>query len=278
MARTSSAVVVGAGVAGACTALELRRRGLDVTLVDAWEPGHAAAASAGEHRILRSSHGTDELYTRWSREARLGWLELQEACGRELFVQAGAVLLARTGSTAWEDASKATLGRLGVPHFTCGPDELGVRLPVLRPDNVAYALWEPESGFVYAKRALLAVVEQLRREGGSIRRSRVTTDSAERPLLDGAPITADVVVMACGAWMGALFRRSLFRLLDVARQNVIMISPPPGDDRYDCSRFPAWIDHGYPRVRHTRRGRSRLQGGHHLAAPRHRPRARRSRR
>ena len=74
MARRTTAIVVGAGVAGATTALALRREGLEVTLVDAWEPGHAAAASAGEHRILRKSHGTDEFYTELSRDGRLGWL------------------------------------------------------------------------------------------------------------------------------------------------------------------------------------------------------------
>ena len=63
MAATSDAIVIGAGIAGASTALALRRRGLEVTLIDAHEPGHARAASAGDHRILRASHGSDELYT-----------------------------------------------------------------------------------------------------------------------------------------------------------------------------------------------------------------------
>ena len=81
MAESSDAVVIGAGIAGASTALALRRRGLEVTLVDAHEPGHARAASAGDHRILRASHGSDEFYTRWSREARLRWLELGAEAG-----------------------------------------------------------------------------------------------------------------------------------------------------------------------------------------------------
>lgn len=246
MPRLSTATVVGAGIAGASTALELVRAGLTVTLVDAWEPGHAAAASAGEHRILRASHGADELYARWSREARLGWLELGELTGQELFVQAGAVVLASQGNRGWEDASAATLGRLGIPHFTCHPDELTVRLPVLDGRGIEYALWEPEAGFVYAKKAVLATVAQFQREGGTFRIGRVTTDGRERPRLDGAPVGGDVVVMACGAWMGGLFRRTLGRMCEVIRQNVVMIAPPPGDARYNHERFPAWIDHGYP--------------------------------
>lgn len=244
MARTSQVTVVGAGIAGASTALALQRSGVSVTLVDAWEPGHAGAASGGEHRILRASHGRDELYARWSREARLGWLELGEQTGEELFVQCGAVMLAREGHTAWEDASRDTLARLGIPHFVAPAAELPGRLPVLDPSGVAYGLWEPEAGLVFARRATRATVRQLQREGGVVRRGRIVTDGQERPLLDGTPVPGDVVVMACGAWMGDLFPRTVRRLVQVVRQNVIMIEPPAGQVGYDHTHFPCWIDHG----------------------------------
>lgn len=46
--------------------------------------------------------------------------------------------------------------------------------------------------------------------------------------------------------MGGLFYRTLDRMFQVLRQNVVMIAPPPGDTRYGHELFPAWIDHGYP--------------------------------
>lgn len=240
----ASAVVVGAGIAGASTALALRRRGADVTLIDAWQPGHVAAASGGEHRILRCGHGNDELYTAWARQARLGWLELAEQTGTELFVQCGAVLLAQAGDTAWEDASRDMLASQGIPHFTCGPDELALRLPVLDPAGIDHAVWEPEAGLVFAQRATMATVEQYRREGGALVRGRVTTDDRERPRLDGEALDADVIVMATGAWTGALFPKTLRRMVQVVRQNVVMVAPPAGDGRYDAASCPCWIDHG----------------------------------
>jgi glycine/D-amino acid oxidase-like deaminating enzyme len=246
MARTSDAIVIGAGIAGASTALALRRRGLEVTLIDAHEPGHARAASAGHHRILRASHGSDELYTAWSREARLRWLELGAAVGRELFVQSGAVMLARAGHTQWEDASRDTLARLGIPSFVVDPDELRLRLPLLDPRGLEYGLWEPESGFVYARRAVQATVELFRQEGGVVRRAVASTGERERPLVDKRPIEAEVVVFSCGAWMGGLFPRTLGRMIDVERQDVILVDPPAGSTGYDAENFPAWIDHGYP--------------------------------
>ena len=50
-------VVIGAGAFGGWTALELRRRGARVTLIDAWGPGHARASSGGETRIIRATYG-----------------------------------------------------------------------------------------------------------------------------------------------------------------------------------------------------------------------------
>lgn len=245
MVRSTSAIVVGAGIAGATTALALRRQGLQVRLLDAWEPGHSGAASGGEHRVLRASHGDDDFYAQMSREARVEWLELGQQTGQELFVESGAMMLAREGHSVWEDASRKSLERLGIPHFVVNPGELAARLPVLNPQGVSYALWEPESGFVYARRGTLAAISQFVKEGGGVERGNVTTNNEERPCLDGRPLQADVIVVTCGAWMSGLFPRTLRRMLDVVRQNVIMIAPPAGEVRFDHTHFPAWIDHGY---------------------------------
>ncbi|MEO1612802.1 MAG: FAD-dependent oxidoreductase, partial [Pseudomonadota bacterium] len=92
--------MVGAGVAGAMSALELRRRGAEVTLIDRWEPGHWRAASTDYNRIIRAISGRDEFYTRWVREARLRWLRARVRAG-DLPVAAWE-LRARCGDLAVE--------------------------------------------------------------------------------------------------------------------------------------------------------------------------------
>ncbi len=57
-------VVFGAGAFGGWTALELRRRGARVTLVDAWGPGNARASSGGETRVIRATYGARTVYTK----------------------------------------------------------------------------------------------------------------------------------------------------------------------------------------------------------------------
>src|SRR5436305_4072410 len=173
-------------------------------------------------------------------------MELGAEVGQELFVQSGAVMLARAGHTAWEDASRETLGRLGIPSFAVALDELRLRLPLIDARGLEYGLWEPESGFVYARRATQATARLFVELGGVLRRGVGGTDEREQPLIDGRPVDAGVVVFACGAWMGDLFPRTLGRLLEVVRQDVMMVEPPPGSTAYDAESFPAWIDHGYP--------------------------------
>ena len=84
-----SAVVVGAGVFGGSLALRLVSSGWDVTLVEQYPPGHVRAASGGESRLIRFSHGDNAWYTRSARRALDLWRELERETGTELLVPSG---------------------------------------------------------------------------------------------------------------------------------------------------------------------------------------------
>ena len=113
----SNIIVVGGGIAGTMTALSLQRSGNQVTLIDRWEPGHARAASSDYNRVIRAISGHDEFYTRWARESRQRWLELQAETGQKLMYECGALILATEGHSDWEDASSATFDKVGVPYY-----------------------------------------------------------------------------------------------------------------------------------------------------------------
>ncbi|MCY3879116.1 MAG: FAD-dependent oxidoreductase [Rhodobacteraceae bacterium] len=245
MSDRPTAVVAGAGIAGVMTALALQRKGCRVTLIDRWEPGHVRASSSDVTRILRMIHGIDELYTEWVRESRLRWLELQEEIGTVLFVQCGALVLAGRNHTDWEDRTIETFNRLGVPHFRISTEEVRQRFPQFRCEDVEYAIHEPESGLLMAKRSLVQLAELFRREGGKIIRARVTADADERLMLDGKPLAADIIIAAAGPWLGDMFPRTVGPLLQVVRQDIIYTSTPDSTTEYDARRMPCWVDHGY---------------------------------
>jgi sarcosine oxidase len=136
MAGHRRVVVVGAGVMGAWTALWLRRRGWDVTLVDQYAPGSSLATSGGETRVTRSAHGPDELYPRWQRHALADWRRLEEEAHVRLVVPTGVVWFAHRDD-GFEGESLATLARLGIPAERLTVAEMSGRWPQIA-ENAAY--------------------------------------------------------------------------------------------------------------------------------------------
>ena len=240
----SSVIVVGGGIAGVMTALTLQRRGETVTLIDRWEPGHSRASSTDYNRVIRAISGRDEFYTRWARESRTRWLELQAESGQNLMYECGALILATGGHCHWEDATAKTFDKVGVPYYKFDRSEIESRFPQFRVSDIEYALFEPEAGMLMAHRCVITCLDLFRKAGGTVQRGRVTTDQAERPLLDGQPLEADLIVVATGPWMADMFPRTIKPISSVVGVNVLYTSTPDGSEEFDMTQMPCWIDHG----------------------------------
>lgn len=237
-------IVVGGGIAGTMTALYLQRRGEQVTLIDRWEPGHSRAASSDYNRVIRAISGADEFYTRWVRDARQRWLELQAESGQTLMYECGALILATEGHCHWEDATSDTFDRVGVPYYKFTPQDVQARFPQFKVDDIKYALFEPEAGLLMAHRCVITGIDLFKKAGGLVQRGVVTTDRSERPMLDGKPLEADTIVIATGAWMSEMFPRTIKPISAIMGINVLYTSTPEGSDAFDMDRMPCWIDHG----------------------------------
>lgn len=241
-------VVVGAGVMGAWTALHARRRGWATTLIDAFGAGHSRATSGDETRIIRSSHGADPFYSRWSREAREAWIELGRSRGEAIFVPAGALWFAHA-TDGFEAASEATLRGLDIPVERLDPTEIRARWPQLRTDDLAFAVFEPEAGLLMARRGVAAVARQFEVEGGRFDLAWVEPGRAQgRRLLDvvagdGARQAADEFVFAAGPWLPRLFPDVAGDLVRVTKQDVMFIGTPAGDGRFTPDHLPCWVDY-----------------------------------
>ncbi|MBA2253759.1 MAG: FAD-dependent oxidoreductase, partial [Chloroflexi bacterium] len=247
--RTADLVVIGAGAMGSWTAYWAQAGGRRVTLLDAWGAGNSRSSSGDESRVIRSAHGTDLLYTRWARRARDHWLRLQAEWGVELFVQAGALWFGHRDG-AFEDDSIVTLHAEGVPCERLSPDELTHRWPHLGTGGgLRFALYEPESGALMARRACQAVTGAFQRAGGSYGLAGVTPGRAEGGRLlevvdgSGGAWSAEAFVFACGPWLPRLFPDLLERLIRVTKQDVVFIGPASGDFRFHAPTMPAWVDY-----------------------------------
>ena len=61
-ARMTEFIIVGAGIFGVTTAIELRERGYTVSLVDPGPLPHPLAASTDISKVIRMEYGADEQY------------------------------------------------------------------------------------------------------------------------------------------------------------------------------------------------------------------------
>jgi glycine/D-amino acid oxidase-like deaminating enzyme len=246
-------VVIGAGAFGGWTALSLLRgaRGPHrVTLVDAWGPGNVLSSSGGETRIIRTTYGSRTVYTQMAAEAMALWRDCSSRWNAGLLHQTG-VLWLNGQSDDFARASKASLEHAGVPAMWLSPGDIAARFPQIGIEGITSALYEPDAGYLLARRACAHVVDRFVAAGGEFRAHAVATparltDGSPRSLTlqDGSVITADVFVFACGPWLGAMFPDAVGSRITSTRQEVTYFHAPEGDQSFDCASLPVWLEMG----------------------------------
>jgi glycine/D-amino acid oxidase-like deaminating enzyme len=243
-------VVFGAGAFGGWTALTLVRRGARVTLFDAWGPGNSRASSGGETRVIRATYGTHRVYTRMAARALDLWRANEARWQRTFFRRTGVLwMFGPPNDGRFGRASSEALLADGLPIEALPIEEAARRYPQIDFDGIANVLFEPEAGYLLARRACEHVVERVVAEGGEYRLGAVAmplrlddTRVSSVALGDGARIEADQFVFACGPWLGRIFPDVLARFITVTRQDVYYFGPPAGDSRFGEDRLPVWVD------------------------------------
>jgi glycine/D-amino acid oxidase-like deaminating enzyme len=235
------AVIVGAGTFGASLAWWLARSGERVTLVDQLEPGDPRASSGGETRLYRCAHGSDAEYTAMARRARALWRELEGDSGQELLVEGGLAWFAHR-EDGWEAESERTLAAHGIPAERLDVESAASLYPTFRGDDLAFVLLEPEGGVLRAQRAVRALAAEAAVHGARIVRGQARPDGATAVLDDSRRLEGDVIVWACGPWLGRLFPDLV--ALSVRRQELLFFD---GGAAWRAPRVPSWCDYDLAR-------------------------------
>src|ERR1700704_4341814 len=110
----ASVIVVGAGAFGGWSALQLQRRDMKVTLLDAWGPGNSRASSGGETRTIRATYGPAHvLYAKMVVRALELWQEYEHRWNLKLLFRGGALRMAGADDS-YERAALPVLQEAGV--------------------------------------------------------------------------------------------------------------------------------------------------------------------
>ena len=245
--RTFDVCVVGAGAFGAWAAHALASAGRRVVLIDSYGAANARASSGGESRVIRAGYGAEEFYTRWAVRSLAAWQELFGRAGRpELFRRTGVLWLARGDDRLAAD-TLSTFQRLRVPAERLSREELGRRFPQFGRAHDSWAILEPESGVLLARRAVRLVVEEATRLGCEYRVAHAAAPAGSNRVAsirtsDGAGLSAGQFVYACGPWLPKVFPELLAGRIHVTRQEVYFFGAPAGDARFRPDSLPAWVD------------------------------------
>lgn len=239
-------LVVGAGAFGGWTALYLLRKGASVTLLDAWGPGHSRASSGGETRVIRASYGDQRIYVELVARALTLWRENEARFGKKLFYPCGSIRLRKDASYGETAVPLIRDAGLAVEELTA--KEVGERFPQMSTEGVGYAMYEPDAGYLLARRACQAVLEAFVAEGGTYEQKAVEPTELEEGLPQGLFLTdgtyrlADQYVFACGPWLPELFPDHVGPRIRPNRQEVFYFGVPAGDDRFSETRMPCFLD------------------------------------
>jgi glycine/D-amino acid oxidase-like deaminating enzyme len=274
-------VVIGAGAWGSFTALNLRRMGAKVTLVDALGPGNSRSTSGDESRGVRSSYGdrdTGEMWMLWAREAMHRWKAFDAEWGRDLRVD----LYHTTGDlmlrTDWEPflvKTKHWWDVHKIPYQVLKPEDVRKEYPVISMDDITTVLYEPDAGVIRARRATQTAAAAFQHLGGKIVIGRasipkVTNGKLESVVLDtGQTLSAETFVFAPGPWLGKTFPELFANKMRAPLGYVCYFGTPVNDERFTYPNLPSFNFPGvtgWPALPVDNRG-FRVRGGERAPTP-----------
>jgi glycine/D-amino acid oxidase-like deaminating enzyme len=239
------AIVVGAGINGVVAAIELRKRGHEVVLVDPGPLPHSLAASTDISKAVRAAYGADEDYTALAEQSREIWRQWNVQFGVELYHEIGFLFLRQRSIQPgdFEYESFKLLERRGHRIERISSKQLRERYPAFNAERYPDGFLDLEAGYAESGRVVAALIQRAKslgvelRENAKFRELDEAGDRAKGILLEnGEKIAADTVVMAVGAWTpyALPFTRNFFR---ASGQPVFHLKPEK-PELFTPERFP----------------------------------------
>ena len=243
----SRVMVVGAGINGVTSAIELNRRGHDVVLVDPGPLPHPLAASTDISKAVRRAYGTDENYTALADRSIKLWRKWNQEFGVDLYHEVGVMFVHRRKMKPgdFEHESFKMLQKRGQKIERMNSAQLWKRFPAWNPELYRDGVFELEAGYAESGRVVAALIGRARSLGIELRdnvrfsRLDISGDRVSGIVLDdGQRIAADSVVMAVGAWTPYLlpFTKEFFR----ANGQPVFHLEPKQPDLFTPERFPVF--------------------------------------
>jgi len=202
--HTADVIIIGGGVAGLSTAMQLAGRGAKVIVLERERIGNGSTGRAAG--LLGQLRGNAE-HTRMLMDGVEIVRQLEKLAGVEIFVQTGSLRIAETPERAEEIAALVEMGRsIGFDIDSVSSDDVARMLPYMRTDDLLEACYCPTDGHIQPAELVSAYLKVGKSRGVDYRTNNPVVDI----LLHGGRVRgvravdgeyqAPVVVNAGGPW------------------------------------------------------------------------------
>ena len=234
-------LVIGGGIFGVTTALELQARRCKVTLTDPGPLPHPLAESTDISKIVRCDYGADEDYTALAERSLDGWRRWNADWPVPRFHETGVSFLTRDPMQpgGFEHDSFTLLARRGHHVERLDPTAIAARFPAYRPGAYTDGYFHREGGWAESGAVVAHLIAEAIAAGVSIFGQR----PAHRILDDGVVLgstifRADAIVVCAGAWTPLLVP-DLAADLRAVGQPVFHLRPAD-PALFSAARFPVF--------------------------------------
>lgn len=241
MTNTTRVAVVGLGAVGSMALLALARRGVDVTGVDRWTPGHDEGGYGGQTRQLRlASHDAHSAqHIALAGESLRLWRRLEQESRQQLYVPTGQLAV---GPADDHDIVTLTASlRSGeLEHRLLDAGEVTRLYPQHILTDGEVGVYSVEAGVLRSNRAVDVAVEAATTAGATVRTGEV---HAVEPVDDGVQVRIgdhdemfDGVVVTLGPWVQRLYPD--LRPTVVTRRILSTWFEPTQGSTFEAQSFP----------------------------------------
>jgi sarcosine oxidase len=197
-------IVVGAGIFGLATALELACRGHSVAVIDRFGSGHQATSSTGRSRGIRIAYD-HPFYVNLAQDAIGRWKALERQSGKQILHLAGQVDF---GLPAKLSAIAKAVREAGGKIEELDARGLRCRLPYLTTAKDDVGLFHDQAGTVISDTGMAVLKAAALMQGVALlepeRVISIEAASRVRIVTEHRALSAHTVVIAAGPWSGAL--------------------------------------------------------------------------
>ena len=257
--------IVGAGIFGLATAIELRHRNHNVTVFDQGQvPNELASSTDVAKAIRRTNYLPNDPYIEMVERASRRWREWDEYSGESIYYQVGALTEYRAsefepGSAGYESITYLKGKRKEIELLSI--DQVRDKFPqfVFSEDAGQHFVYDSWAGYLDSGQAVTDLKRLAVENGVEIKEHCRVLDVQEGSgsveiRTDGAQISFDRSVISAGPWIGRLAPEITGMLL-ITRQQMAFLRPRD-ESLFKHGTMPVWSIHpveegwyGFPLLR-----------------------------